>query len=125
MSRALKLDRRGKLVVPEASLEAAIFTLLSWDDWHVFRFGYALTEAKRELGEISSPDLLAIRYEPDQVLWIEAKSKDGRADEGQKLWHIGERRRGATVWVAGDTFPATTEGFLAHYRTSGFMERPI
>ncbi len=129
MSRAIRLDRKGKLIVPESSLEAAIFDILSLDDWRVFRFGWAITEAGRQLSEVGAPDLLAIRYRDymlapaAEVLWIEVKTAGRKPDAGQKLWHVSERRRGALVWIAGDTFPATVEGFLAHYRGSGLQLR--
>ncbi len=137
---SLKLDRRGRLVVPETSLEQAIVDLLTYDNWRVFRFGWALTEAKRELGEVGSADLLAMRYADGdtectcevrygcacaQVLWCEVKSLRGRASGSQRLWHAAERKRGAMVIVAGIDFDADTESFLAWYRASGLMRRPL
>ncbi len=128
MSAGLKLDRQGKLVVPESDLEDAIISLLCWDGWRVFRFGWALTEAKRELGEVSSPDLLAVRYcgcAPGlaEILWCEVKSRRGKADAGQKLWHDAERKRGALVWCAGLDFPATVDGFRDFYGASNLKRR--
>lgn len=58
-----------------------------------------------------------------QVLWIEWKARDGVVGDKQKEWHQLERARGALVWVARQDFPATVEGFRAHYRESGLLER--
>ncbi len=128
MSRGLKLDRGGKLRIPESSLESAIFDLLTYDNFHVFRFGWAITQAGRELSEVGAPDLLALRYglPPDwrtEVLWLEIKSATGRLSPEQRLWIIGERRRGALVWICGETFPATVEGFKEFYGASGLARR--
>ncbi len=125
--RGLSVDAKGRLRVPEACLEQAIVDILSLDNWSVFRTGWALTKAGRELGAVGMPDLLALRYGPDggmaEVAWVEAKAEKRKPTTEQKLWHIAERRRGAMVWVAGEDFPATVEGFLAHYRASGFEIR--
>ncbi len=124
----LKLDRHGKLAIPESSLESAIFNILSYDGFHVFRTGFAITEAGRQLGEVSSPDLLAIRYglPPDwrtEVLWCEVKAQARKLTPEQRLWIIGERRRGALVVVAGEDFPADIDGWKAWYAASGLQRR--
>lgn len=49
----------------------------------------------------------------------------GTATGGQRLWHAAERKRGAMVIVAGIDFDADTESFLAWYRASGLMRRPL
>ncbi len=60
-----------------------------------------------------------------QAVWIEWKKKGGKAKEHQKDWHYAERLRGALVWVAGENFPATIEGFQKFYRESGLMRRKL
>jgi len=128
MSRALTLDKNGKLVVPESDIEDAIISLLAWDGWRVFKFGWALTEAKREIGEVDSPDLLCVRYmgcSPGlaEIIWIEGKSLLGKASGMQKLWHDAERKRGATVLVAGVDFVASVDGFRRWYEASSLKRR--
>ncbi len=83
-------------------------------------------------------DYLYIRYQADgrtphlpllrriaEVMWIEWKSKRGKAAEHQKRWHAAERARGAFTLIAGEDFPKTIEGFQAWYRASGLMRRNL
>jgi len=130
----LRLDRKQRLVVPESSIEEGIKALLEYDDWRVFRFGWAITESGRIVGEKDSPDLLALRYhaldafasrQSAEIVWVEAKSLYRKPTTGQRLWHIGERRRGALIWVIGEDFKSNIESFLIFYRGSGLMRRPI
>lgn len=90
-------------------------------------------------GEVGMADCLYIRYDPHphdwpktnpapcqgEILWIEFKSLTGKVSQHQRLWHAAERARGALTWIAGQDFPATTDGFLEHYRSSGLMRRKI
>ncbi len=54
-----------------------------------------------------------------ETLWIEFKSASGKPKKHQVEWHDKERARGALTWIAGVDFPASIEGFRAHYRASG------
>ncbi len=97
-------------------------------------------------GEIGMADLLVLRYRPwpvewhdengwhpkvqcqAEVIWLElkridAKGRTTKATPAQKLWHQAERARGALVWVAGEDFEASIEGFCNFYKASGLMRR--
>lgn len=82
-------------------------------------------------GELGMADDLFVRYANDnpyrrvwaEVLWIEFKGPRGKAAEHQREWIANERRRGALVWLGGEDFPATPEGFKAHYIASGLARR--
>jgi hypothetical protein len=79
------------------------------------------------------PDRLHLRYlkgmafkpAAADVLWIEWKKKGGKAMAHQRTWIETERIRGALVWLAGEDFPASIEGFQAWYRKSGLMRIKI
>lgn len=43
----------------------------------------------------------------------------------QRAWIVLERKRGALVWLAGEDFEASVDGFRDHYRKSGLMRREI
>lgn len=132
---ALKLDRKGKLIVPESSLESGVATLMQLDGWRYFHTEYALTQGGRPVLEPNMPDALFVRYLSKvhgtcmcamqfgcccaHTIWVEFKRVGKKPTGEQKLWHAAERKRGAIVLVAGDTFPATIEGFKLWYASSG------
>lgn len=114
----------------EKDIQRTVCDFLRAEGWRVFEFEQQFSEKKRKtVGERGMPDVLAIRYGPrmpkevpiecrilHEVIWIELKTPRGRASEAQKYWIALERDRGALVWLAGEDFPATIEGFIAHYR---------
>jgi hypothetical protein len=131
----------------EAHIQQAGDDLLALDGWRKI-----VTDPPqlRGLGvsEKGIPDRLYMRYKPNpyerhhdrevpggfggwdpvvpcqaEALWIEWKRKGGKAALHQKAWHQAERARGALVWVSGEDFPATIEGFEAHYLASGLNRR--
>jgi hypothetical protein len=65
--------------------------------------------------EVSARGFTAI----SAVLWIEFKALKGQPSKAQLDWHAKERARGALTWIAGVDFPASVEGFRAHYLASG------
>ena len=71
--------------------------------------------------EAPTDDLVAL----SETLWIEFKSRTGRAGEKQKEWQAKERTRGALVWVMLETFGASIEEFQEYYRRSGLMLRNL
>lgn len=134
------------LFLREKQIQKTVCDLLRAEGWRVFEFEQQFSEKKRStVGEKGMPDVLGIRYSAAQlrdfmtdlpwksrgsaeVLWIEMKRIDKRgrttkARADQKLWHEAERARGALVWVAGEDFPATIDGFIAHYKASGLARR--
>jgi hypothetical protein len=126
-------------VLKERDIQRTVCDFLRAERWRVFEIEHEFSERKRKtFGESGMPDILAIRYRPliepprvvrlSEVLWVELKriDKRGRATKpapAQSYWHALERGRGALVWVAGEDFPATIEGFTAHYRASGLALR--
>ncbi len=137
---SLKLDRKGKLVVPESSLESAVATLMQLDGWRYFHTEYALTQGGRPVLEPNMPDAFFIRYLDGKegcgcplpfgcccshTIWVEFKRVGKKATGEQRLWHAAERKRGAIMLVAGVDFTADTEGFKVWYRASGLMRRPL
>ena len=60
-----------------------------------------------------------------ETLWIEYKSRSGRAGEKQKEWQAKERAQGALVWVMRETFGASIEEFQEYYRKSGLMRHNL
>jgi VRR-NUC domain len=122
----------------EAQLEAAVRDILAYDGWIVRHLEQNWSDRKRKtVGERGMPDLLAIRYgymDPQpldsasaaavaEVLYIELKTPRGRVSPEQRAWHLYERKLGALVWVAGETFPATVDGFRSFYAASGLQRR--
>lgn len=136
----------------ERDIEAACTQLLQLDGWRVFHMEQQWSEKKRKsVGEHGMADVLAIRYGPPrrhqqrfargfettwfpedaEVVWLEFKritGKSGRPTKAaphQKIWHRDERLRGAMTLIAGEDFPASTDGFIAWYRGSGLMRQRI
>lgn len=68
-----------------------------------------------------------------ETMWIEWKRVRPRgnfngatkAQQHQKTWHQQERARGALTLIAGEDFPATIEGFISWYETSGLQRRTV
>lgn len=84
-------------------------------------------------GEVGMADSMFIRYlhrdglkferEDVELIWCEFKALKGKPSPEQIAWIAQERVRGALVWLAGLDFPATIEGFRAHYIASGLARR--
>ncbi len=112
--------------VLEKSINSGIRTILELDGWHVFAMETLWREDwKKGTGEPGMCDLLALRYDPDKILWIEGKRPYGIVAPNQRIWHAAERKRGAMVWVAGEDFEASVDGFLEKYKASGLCRREI
>jgi hypothetical protein len=114
--------------VSEASIQKAIRDYLELDGWRVFetdatRWRRDTRTAKHPLKEPGMADLLALRYDPPAILWIEVKRKGGRVEPQQRFWHFAERLRGATVIVLGQDCEASIDGWLDWYAASGLMRR--
>ncbi len=126
----------------EAHIQATCTEFLSWDDWRCIVTDPAHL---RGLGvsEPGMPDRQFIRYlygpgggdacmcgmregcACSQTLWVEFKKRGGKAAQHQKDWHAKERSRGGLVWVLGEDFPASIEGFCQHYAASGLQRKSI
>jgi len=110
----------------ERNINAGIKTILELDDWHVFLMEPLWRDDwKKGTGELGQPDILALRYDPDKILWVEGKRTGGKAKSHQRIWHAAERARGALVWVAGEDFEASVEGFRTKYEGSGLCRRRL
>jgi hypothetical protein len=115
--------------VPESLIAMECEQLLREDGWRTLRCEPVSDRSRgRGFGEVGMPDLLAIRYgrklPTAEVLWLEHKRPGQKPKKHQHAWHSKERARGALVWVANETFPATVAGFREHYAQSGLMRRP-
>ncbi len=108
----------------ESEIETACTKLLEEDDWRALRTDPVSDRGRgKGFGEIGMADHLYLRYDAiylrANVLWVEFKSAKGKPSKEQTAWHTRERARGALTWIAGEDFPASVEGFVAHYRASG------
>lgn len=142
--------RRASPEVSQRALERDLENygtgLLELDGWRSFKMEQNFSERKVKLvGEAGMPDRLYLRYyDPRfdrsewlegegtawqraqaQVLFVEWKRKGGKAKQHQLDWIAAERARGALVWLAGEDFVATPEGFYEHYAGSGLMRKTI
>lgn len=130
----------------ESDLEIYGTDLLALDGWRALKTDpVSRREWGKGFGETGMADHQYIRYGMEgahieetladrcwaQILWIEWKRirpgrrKAEQAAAHQRAWIRNERFRGAVVLLAGADFEATPEGFLAFYRKSGLMRRPI
>lgn len=126
---------------PERDLEKACSDLLQYDGWRLLKTDPVSDRNRgKGFGEIGMADCLYIRYSryledcgpncvpccaPCEVIWIEYKAPGGKPSRDQRAWIASETARGALVWLAGANFPASVDGFLAHYRGSGLMRRKL
>lgn len=123
--------RRGAFSGPtEAEIEQTCTALLELDGWRSLRTDpVSSRERGKGFGEVGMADHLYIRYyagtECDaQVMWIEWKAPRTKVGQHQRLWIAAERRRGATVLLAGETFPRSIEGFCHWYlKESGLVRQ--
>jgi hypothetical protein len=148
----VKLDKSGKLLVTEADIERTCTEWLALDGWRCLKTDpVSRPEWGKGFGEKGMADCLYIRYydhwdstrpasagnpngvspqrgypascAPVELIWIEWKSKTGRAAAHQLEWQAREVCRGAMVLCAGRTFPQSIEGFQEWYRASGMQRR--
>lgn len=125
----------------EAHLERQCSDFLALDGWRTLKTDpVSRKEWGKGFGEKGMADRLYLRYWyqqtaqsndeteclywPAEVMWIEWKRPSGKAAPHQRAWIATERLRGALVLLADVDFPATYDGFLAWYRTSGLLRRP-
>lgn len=108
-------------LVLERHVEETICQFLEWDGWHVLKMEENYSERKRKrTGEPGMPDRLALRYNPDQILWLELKRPGEKPRPDQIVWHEAERSRGALVLVVSDI-----DDFMKRwYPKSGLQRRP-
>lgn len=124
----------------EQDLEQACSDLIAYDGWRPLKTDPVSDRYRAKgFGELGMADRLYIRYEMEgprlsdsiadrawcQLMWIEWKRRGGKAKPHQIEWIAAERARGALVLLAGVDFPADFDGFLAWYRKSGLMRRPL
>lgn len=132
----------------EADIQIACTQLLELDGWRPLKTDpVSRREWGKGFGEKGMADHLYIRYlwgrlqdnallfsrvesvqffhALSQVLWIEWKRPGEKTKPHQDTWHRDERLRGGLTLKAGEDFEATIDGFLAWYRKSGLMRRPI
>ncbi len=139
MSTALKVDKQGRLKVPEASIEQTCDDILILDGWTAWKMEFNFSEKKRRaFGQIGMPDKLYLRplagwmtEAPitDRALcermWIEWKAKAGKVSAAQVLWHVNARKRGELTLIAGIDFPASIEEWQTWYKDSGLQRRHL
>ena len=128
MTRALKVDKHGKLKISEADIEETCSDWLALDGWRRLKTNPCSDRSRgKGFGELGMADDLYIRYQDGSgrrvfwtdVMWIEWKSARGQLSPHQRAWATAERLRGALVLIAGIDFPASIEGFQDWYRESG------
>ena len=124
----------------EIDIERQCSDFLALDSWRPLKTDPCCDIGRgKGFGEAGMADHLYIRYLPPEapgpgkpradrtalaeVLWVEYKRPGGRISDGQHQWATIERLRGALVWLATEDFEPTFEGFVAHYRASGLLER--
>lgn len=125
---------RPKLL--EKHIQQQISDLLQLDGWRYLRM--EMDFFGKKAGERGMADALYIRYDHArsgcdlqgclmrrhcEVLWIEHKRPKGKNKDHQKAWQRAERARGALVWVAGEDFEPSLEGFKKEYRESRLCRR--
>lgn len=115
---------------PESLIEAECTKLLEEDGWRALRTDPVSDRARgKGFGEAGMADHWFARPLPSagpyacEMLWCEFKAGSNTAKKHQILWHHRERARGFQTWIANEDFPATIEGFKAHYAASGLMRR--
>lgn len=130
---------RGPAIL-EAGIQATCTQFLELEGWRSLRTDpVSRREWGKGFGEKGMADHLYIRYtyfgvyhasglrSVAEVMWIEWKrlrgTKATKAKQHQKDWHRDERERGALTLIAGEDFPATIEGFMGWYESSGLQRR--
>jgi hypothetical protein len=113
----------------EKELERDCTNILIHDGWRALKTDPVSRRAwGKGFGELGMADHLYIRYEKYPgtrrrgnalVLWIEWKRGDEKSKPHQEIWQQQEIDRGALVIAANRDFPATVEGFMSWYESSG------
>jgi hypothetical protein len=121
--------------VPEVAIQEECVKLMEEDGWRALRTDPVSDRSRgKGFGELGMADYMFIRYRPPtdwqagmaglaEVIWVEFKSRRGKPSKQQAAWHHRERSSGALTWIASVDFPASVEGFKAHYRANGLQRR--
>jgi hypothetical protein len=119
MKRGLSLDSAGRLKVSEADIEKACTQILELDGWRPLKTNPCSDRSRgKGFGEVGMADYLYMRCVVPgyaEVMWIEWKRPGGRLAPAQRAWIEKERGKGGQVYVAGEAFPASIEGFSGWY----------
>ena len=114
MTRPLKLDKRGRLEIPEADLQRASRELLMAHHWLIFPQSVTIVCRKCGAGvhvpgaQAGQPDDLALKPGPRasefcatwwRAVYIEYKRRGKKARPDQALYHAALRREGFEVLV--------------------------
>jgi hypothetical protein len=115
--------------VPERLIALECEKLLQEHGWRTLRCEPTSDRGRgKGFGEVGMADTLCLRYGRKgascEVMWIEWKRPGGRVGQHQLAWHIRERARGAMTAIAGVDFPASVQGFIGWYHSSGLTKRP-
>ena len=120
---------------PECEIQAECVKLMEEDGWRALRTDPVSDKGRgKGFGELGMADHLFMRPIPApqgvrlslcDVLYVEFKRGNERAGQRQIEWHAKERARGFLTWIANTDFPATVEGFKAHYRASGLCRSKV
>lgn len=124
--------------LPEAAIQEECCKFLQEDNWRILVTSPVSNRSRGiGFGELGMGDVLALRplkitsslrradLYACEVLWLEFKAGREQAKSHQVKWHRDERARGFMTWIANADFPATVEGFKAHYDKSGLRRRPL
>lgn len=114
---------------PESLIQEECVKFMQEDGWRALRTDPVSDKSRAKgFGEVGMADYLFLRQPHphvsfDQILWVEFKSRKGCPSKHQTAWHAMERARGFRTWIASVDFPASVDGFRAHYEASGLMRR--
>lgn len=86
---------------------------------------YVLRARRASLTRGPFPAASVLAAAQGQILWVEFKRPGTVPTSRQHDWHYLERYNGFLTVLAGVDFPADIDGFMAWYRVSGLMRRPI
>ena len=123
----------------EAPIQAECCKILEQDGWWILRTD-PVSDRRRGtgFGAIGFADITAFRPMrvtqlvliqkfpqgcPCEVLFLEFKSPKGKPSKEQLKWHQTQRAMGFATFIAGQDFPASTEGFREFYSASGLQRR--
>ena len=99
----------------ERDIQAAIVRLMELDGWDAMRTDpVSDRERGTGFGEPGQTDYLFLRYQPDQVLYVEFKAPGKYPKQHQIAWMAAKRARGARV-----TWTDSVEKFSAWYLREG------
>ncbi len=106
----------------ETDIQEECVKLMQEDGWRALRTDPVSDRGRgKGFGELGMADYLFLRDGVCPILWVEFKSRKGILSSKQVEWHRNERARGFRTWIASLDFPASVEGFRAHYAASGLQ----